>query len=44
MIKMTHPHTTLEVMEGTVACQLKNPDGTMNEEIVMVTKRRFSTG
>ncbi len=32
------PHTTLEVMEGTVACQLKNPDGTMNEEIVMVTK------
>ena len=32
------PHTILEVMEGTVACQLKNPDGTMNEEIVMVTK------
>ena len=32
------PHTVLEVMEGTVACQLKNPDGTMNEESVMVTK------
>jgi len=32
------PHTILEVMEGTVACQLKNPDGTLNEEIVMVSK------
>ncbi len=32
------PHTVLEVMEGTVTCQLKNPDGTMNEEIVTATK------
>lgn len=32
------PHTILEVMEGTVTCQLKNPDGTMNEEIVTATK------